>query len=56
MINVMCLQQVYKQREIIKVKGIDGNINLVNIMTKSKPYLALTQLININTVQLKAVG
>jgi hypothetical protein len=41
-INVMCLWQVYKQREITEVKWINGNTNLVNIMIKSKPYLALT--------------
>jgi hypothetical protein len=41
-INIMYLQQVYKRREITEVKGIDSNINLVNVMTKGKPCLALT--------------
>jgi hypothetical protein len=56
MINVIYLQQAYKRREITEVKWIDSNINLVDAIIKSKPCLALTQLININIVQLKAIG
>jgi hypothetical protein len=56
MINVIYLQQAYKRREITEVKWINSNINLVDAITKSKPCLALTQLININIVQLKAIG
>ena len=48
MINVMCLCQSYKRREIAKVKWIDGDSNPVDAMTKSKPSLALKQLIDTN--------
>jgi hypothetical protein len=41
-INIICLWQAYKQREIIKIKWINSNTNLADIMIKSKPYLALT--------------
>ena len=41
MIDIMCLYQSYKRREIAKVKWIDGNNNFVDIITKSKPLLAL---------------
>jgi len=56
MIDVMCLRQAYERREITEVKWIDGNTNPADAMTKGKPCPALTQLINTNTVQLKAVG
>jgi hypothetical protein len=50
MIDVMCLQQVYKRREITKVKWIDGNINPADSITKSKPLGALKLLIDTNKV------
>jgi hypothetical protein len=40
-INIICLRQSYKRREIAKVKRIDGNSNPVDTMTKSKPSSAL---------------
>jgi hypothetical protein len=40
-INIICLQQAYKQREITEVKWINGNTNPVDGMMKSKPCLAL---------------
>jgi hypothetical protein len=53
MIDVMCLRQVYKRREITEVKWINGNINPADSMTKSKPLGALKLLIDINKVQLQ---
>jgi hypothetical protein len=38
MVDLMCLYQVYKQREIIKVKWISGNDNPADAITKAKPY------------------
>jgi hypothetical protein len=53
---MMCLQQAYKQRQVIEVKWIDGDTNPTNTMTKSKPYIALSQLIDTNWIELQAVG
>jgi hypothetical protein len=55
MINVICLRQLYKRREIAKVKWINGDSNPTDAMTKSKPLLALKRLININQIELKTV-
>ena len=44
----MCLRQAYKQRQIIKVKWINGDTNPADAMTKGKPYMALLRLINTN--------
>jgi len=41
-IDVICLWQAYKQREITEVKWIDGNTNPADAIIKGKPYLALT--------------
>ena len=51
----MCLRQLYKRREIAKVKQINRDSNPINAITKSKPLLALKRLININQIELKAV-
>ena len=55
MIDVMCLRQLYKRREIAKVKQIDRDSNPADAITKSKPLLALKRLININRIKLKIV-
>ena len=41
MIDVIYLQQAYKQRQIIEVKWIDKNTNPVDTIIKGKPYTAL---------------
>ena len=56
MINVMCLQQAYKRRQIIEVKWIDGEANPADAMTKGKPCTALSLLIDTNRIELQAVG
>src|SRR5450432_1367114 len=55
MIDIICLRQAYKRREIAKVKWIKGNSNPANAMTKSntKSSNALKQLIDTNTIQLE---
>ena len=40
-IDIICLRQLYKRREIVKVKQIDGDSNPIDAMTKSKPSSAL---------------
>jgi hypothetical protein len=51
----MCLRQLYKRREIAKVKWINRDSNPIDAITKSKLLLALKRLININRIKLKAV-
>ena len=41
-INIMCLYQVYKKREIVEIKWINGNANPTNTITKDKACSALT--------------
>jgi hypothetical protein len=48
MIDIMCLRQAYKRREIVKVKWIKGESNLVDAMTKSKSSNAFKRLIDTN--------
>ena len=55
MINIICLCQLYKRREIAKVKWINGDSNPINAITKSKPLLALKWLIDTNRIKLKTV-
>jgi hydroxymethylglutaryl-CoA reductase len=52
MIDIMCLRQAYKRREIAEVKWIKGESNLADAMTKSKSSNALKRLIDTNTLQL----
>ena len=54
-IDIICLYQAYKRREITEVKWIKGESNLANAITKSKsnPTNALKTLINTNIIQLE---
>lgn len=56
MIDVMCLWQAYKQREILEVKWIDRNTNLVDAMTKANPCSILQRLVNTNIINIHAKG
>ena len=49
----MCLQQLYKRREIVEIKWIDGGSNPIDAIIKLRPCQALRDLININTVKLQ---
>ena len=42
-----------KKKEIAEIKQINGGSNPINTIIKSKPYQALKDLININTVKLQ---
>ena len=52
MIDVMCLRQAYKRREIAEVKWINGTSNPADSITKTKPSKALKLLIDTNKIQL----
>jgi len=54
-INIIYLRQLYKRREIAKVKWINRDSNPIDAMTKSKPLSALKRLINTNRIKLKTV-
>ena len=51
----MCLYQLYKRKEIMEVKQINGNSNPIDLITKSKAFIALKKLINTNYLELQAI-
>ena len=55
MVDFICLCQLYKHKEIAKIKWIKGNTNLANFITKLKAYNALKQLINTNKVNISII-
>jgi hypothetical protein len=50
MIDIMCLRQAYKRREIAEVKWIKGDSNPADSMTKNKPSNALKLLLDTNNI------
>ena len=52
MIDIICLRQAYKRREITEVKWIKGDSNPADSMTKNKPSNALKLLLDTNHIQL----
>jgi hypothetical protein len=50
MINVMSLRQLYKRREIIKIKWIQDINYSIDFMIKSKTLTTLKTLIDIDTI------
>ena len=55
MIDIMCLYQLYKYKEITEVKWIDGNNNPTDLITKGKASTALKKLINTNYLELQTM-
>ena len=53
MVNLMYLQQSYKRREIAEIKWINRGSNPIDTIIKLRPYQALKDLINMNTVKLQ---
>ena len=51
-IDVMCIQEAYKKREIAQVKWIAGKSNPADSITKTKPMKALKNLIDTNKIDL----
>jgi hypothetical protein len=56
MIDVMCLRQAYERRQITEVKWVDGGSNPADAMTKSRACKALTDLVDTNQIDLRAIG
>jgi hypothetical protein len=54
-VDLMCLRQSYKRREIVEVRWISGDNNPTDAMTKSKACPALKELIDTNTIDTRAV-
>jgi hypothetical protein len=52
MIDLMCLRQLYKRREIAEIRWIDENINPADAMTKFKSCNVLISLIDTNSLNL----
>ena len=53
--DIIYLYQLYKHREITKVKQIDGNSNPINLITKGKVSIAFKKLINTNYLKLQTM-
>jgi hypothetical protein len=53
MIDLMCLRQFYERRKITKIRWIDDNNNLVDVMTKIISCQTLSKLIDTNIIDLK---
>ena len=51
----MCLHQLYKRKEITKVKQIDSNSNPTDLMIKGKASTAFKKLINTNYLKLQTM-
>ena len=54
-IDIICLYQLYKRKEITEVKWINGNSNPTNLMTKGKASTALKKLIDTNYLELQTM-
>jgi hypothetical protein len=55
MVDFICLCQLYKCKEIAKIKWIKGNTNPADFITKLKAYNALKQLIDTNKVNISVM-
>ena len=55
MVDFIYLYQLYKYKEIAKIKQIKENTNLADFITKLKAYNALKQLINTNKVNINVI-
>ena len=53
MVDLMCLRQAYKRREITEVKWISSRDNPADTITKAKLCQALRTLINTNKLNLR---
>ena len=54
-VDFICLRQLYKCREIAKIKWIKENTNPADFITKLKVYNILKQLINTNKVNISVM-
>ena len=51
-VDIMCLRQSYERRLITEIKWINGELNLIDSITKVKLYTVLRHLINNNKITL----
>jgi hypothetical protein len=56
MVDIIYLRQSYERHQITEVIWINGGSNPVDAMTKNHPCQALQDLIDSNTINLKAAG
>ena len=56
MVDIICLCQSYERCQITEVIWIDGGSNSADAMTKIHPCQVLRDLIDSNTINLKAAG
>jgi hypothetical protein len=47
-IDIIAIRQLYKRRELTKIRWINGQDNLVNAITKGTPNKALKRFIDTN--------
>ncbi len=55
-IDLMCLRQSYKRREITKIRWIDEDTNSVDAMTKINSCQTFTKLIHTNIINLRTTA
>ena len=55
-IDIIALRQLYKRRELYKVRQINGLDNLVDVMTKGSCNKALEKLLDSNCLAIRAEG
>ena len=54
-VDFICLRQLYKYKEIAKIKWIKGNTNPADFITKLKACNILKQLIDTNKVNISII-
>jgi hypothetical protein len=52
-IDIICLRQVYKRREIVEVHWIKGNTNPADSITKLKSSRVLKELLDTNKIKVE---
>jgi hypothetical protein len=56
MIDIIAIQQFYKQQEILKIQWIEGNSNPADAMMKSVANSTLQKLVTANELDIKVQG
>jgi hypothetical protein len=52
MIDIIYFQETYKRKQIMEIKEIDRKTNPIDTITKNKPCIAFTRLIDTNQIDL----
>ena len=56
MIDIMALREMYKRRELVDMRWINGSSNLADAIIKALPNKAIQQLINSNQLTINVEG